>query len=130
MEKGLTAVLRPLLRIVPLWVEAIGAGFFMARIVENNPAFKQRLDELDGKVFLFEVSDIKRSFYVLIRDRQMRVVPHMARTPDVVMRGKMDVLVRLLLGKEDPDTVFFTRRLDITGDTAAAILLKNLLAEL
>ena len=46
------------------------------------------------------------------------------------MKGETSVLFRLLLGKEDPDTVFFSRRLEIEGDTAAAICFKNILNSL
>jgi len=46
------------------------------------------------------------------------------------MSGNVAVLMDVLLGKEDPDTVFFSRKLEITGDTATAIHFKNLLAAL
>jgi predicted lipid carrier protein YhbT len=122
--------LRPPLRLIPLWLEAIGAGIFISTIVERNPRFKKRLNELSGKVFLFEARDIEKSFYLDIKEDDIKVIPHMTGEPDVVMRGEAKVLMDLLLGKEDPDTVFFSRRLEISGDTAAAILLKNILADL
>jgi predicted lipid carrier protein YhbT len=122
--------LRPPLRLMPLWLEAIGAGVFISAIVEGNPRFKKRLKELSGKVFLFEARDIGKSFYLNIKKDDIKVIPHMTGEPDVVMRGETKVLLGLLLGKEDPDTVFFSRRLEISGDTAAAILFKNILADL
>ncbi|MBI5562713.1 MAG: SCP2 sterol-binding domain-containing protein [Deltaproteobacteria bacterium] len=118
------------LRAMPLWLEAIGAGAVMAAVVEKNPGFKARLGGLDGKVFLFEAKDLNKRFYLRIKDMEIACVPHVPGEPDVRMRGDFAVLLDLLLGKADPDTVFFSRRLEITGDTAAAIHFKNILAAL
>lgn len=136
-DKGLDKLKRTLflgmnipLKAMPLWMEAIGVGVFISRIVEKNPRFRERLREIDGKVFLFEAKDIKKGFYLLIKDNDIKVVPHSGRKPDVTMRGTVKVLIDVLIGKEDPDTVFFSRRLEISGDTAAAIHFKNMLAAL
>jgi predicted lipid carrier protein YhbT len=109
------------MKALPLWVEAIGAGAFIAAIVDANPGFRERLAEIDGKVFRFEASDIGKTFYLCIKDNDIKVVPHMNRAPDVTMKGSMGVLASVLLGRVDPDTVFFSRKLEISGDTAAAI---------
>lgn len=118
------------LKIMPLWLEAIGAGVVLAAVVQKNPAFKARLTELEGKVFHFEAKDLGKGFYLLVKDRELLCVPHVATAPDVTMSGDFPVLVDLLLGKVDPDTVFFSRKLEITGDTSAAIYFKNILASL
>ena len=118
------------LKAMPLWMEAIGVGVFIARIVETHPGFRERLKEIDGKVFLFEAKDIGKSFYLRVKDNDIKVVPHSPKKPDVTMRGTVKVLIDVLTGKEDPDTVFFSRRLEISGDTAAAIHFKNMLAAL
>lgn len=120
------------LKIMPLWMEAIGVGAIVSMMVEKNPRFKQRLVEIDGKVFLFEAKDIGKRFFlhINIKDGGIKVAPHFAGTPDVTMSGNVRVLVDVLLGKEDPDTVFFSRRLEISGDTAVAIHFKNMLAAL
>lgn len=118
------------LKLMPLWAEAIGAGAIIALILDKNPAFRERLTEIDGKVFLFEAKDIGKSFFIHIKDKDIKIVPHVARTPDVTMKGDVRVLIDVFTGKEDADTVFFSRRLEITGDTAVAIHFKNILAAL
>jgi len=120
----------PVLRLIPLWVEALGAGVFISHVLSENPQFARKLNGLEGKIFLFEATDIKKRFHLVIKDSDIKVVPHMRVTPDVTMRGEVKILAELLLGKIDPDTVFFSRQLEINGDTAAAILFKNLLANL
>ncbi|VAW39002.1 hypothetical protein MNBD_DELTA02-211 [hydrothermal vent metagenome] len=120
----------PMLRLMPLWMEALGAGVFISHVLSENPQFARKLDGLEGKIFLFEATDIKKRFHLVIKDNDIKVVPHLRAVPDVTMRGEVKILAELLLGKIDPDTVFFSRQLEINGDTSAAILFKNLLANL
>ena len=115
------------LNLTPLWIEAIGMGAVMGAIVDGNKRFKERLKEVDDKTFLFEAVDLNKKFYLHIKDSDIKIIPHLAKNPDVVMKGETKVFFGLLLGKEDPDTVFFSRKLEISGDTAAAIHFKNIL---
>ena len=118
------------LKLTPLWIEAIGMGAIMGVIVDSNKRFKERLREIDDKIFLFEAVDLNKKFYLRIKDGDIKIIPHITKIPDVVMKGETKVFFGLLLGKEDPDTVFFSRKLEISGDTAAAIHFKNILNSL
>ena len=115
------------LKLTPLWIEAIGMGAIMGVIVDSNKRFKERLREIDYKIFLFEAVDLNKKFYLRIKDGDIKIIPYVAKEPDVLMKGEAKVFLGLLLGKEDPDTVFFSRKLEISGDTAAAIHFKNIL---
>ena len=115
------------LKLTPLWIEAIGMCAIMGVIVDSNKRFKERLREIDDKIFLFEAVDLNKKFYLRIKDGDIKIIPHITKIPDVVMKGETKVFFGLLLGKEDPDTVFFSRKLEISGDTAAAIHFKNIL---
>jgi len=46
---------------------------------------------------------------------------------DVTIRASLADYIALALRREDPDTLFFTRRLVIEGDTALGLELKNAL---
>jgi len=118
------------LKLTPLWIEAIGMGAIMGVILDSNKRFKERLREIDDKIFLFEAVDLNKKFYLRIKDGDIKIIPHITKIPDVVMKGETKVFFGLLLGKEDPDTVFFSRKLEISGDTAAAIHFKNILNSL
>lgn len=128
-EFALKGVRGPL-KVIPLWVEATVFGTFLKLVIDANPDLKERLPELDGRVMLFEATDLGKSFYLLIEGTGIRVRPHFPGTPDAVMRGPLKVLVRVMLGKEDPDTVFFSRELEINGDTAVALHFKNILSSI
>lgn len=118
------------LRAMPRWMEAIGVGVFISEFLRKYPSFKSKLGGINDKLFLFEATDIKKAFYLHVLDNDIKVSLHSSRTPDVSMKGSFGVLADVMLGKVDPDTVFFSRRLEITGDTAAAIYFKNILAAL
>ncbi len=130
LEEGFGKGVTLSLKLVPLWMEAMGAGAVMAAMTELHPELKEKLAELDGKLFRFEASDIKKAFYLQIADKEVSVVVYVTKNPDVTMRGTVKVLFDVFTGRVDPDTVFFSRRLEITGDTAAAVHLKNILATL
>ncbi|MCK4739368.1 MAG: SCP2 sterol-binding domain-containing protein [Deltaproteobacteria bacterium] len=117
------------LRYTPLVFQTIGAGVIISEIVERNPRFKRRLKELQGKHFLFKATDTGKAFHMEITKDNIKVTPHSADKPDVTMQGELEILLDLLLGDIDPDTVFFSRRLEISGDTSTAILFKNILAD-
>ena len=132
LEEKIFRIVRLPLKFMPSWLSSIGAGVFISEVVEKNPRLKERLKELKGKVFLFEVKDMGKKFYLSIEGGieggELKVIPHMSSPPDVVMSGDARVLFDLFLGRVDADTVFFSRRLEISGDTAAGIHLKNILA--
>ena len=125
-ERLIDLASRPL-RFIPSWMQGAGLGLFLDHVVEHNPGFRERLSEIDGTFFLFEATDIGQRFYLHIRDHRITVKLHHKAPPDVVMKGEFSVLVGLLLSKVDPDNVFFSRRLQISGNTATALCFKNIL---
>ncbi len=75
-----------------------------------------------------EVSDYPLTFYVryLTHSRRLRV--SLAGQHAVVrMRSDSVSMLAMMLQQVDPDTLFFQRKLLITGDTEVALQLKNLL---
>lgn len=118
------------LRYVPRSLQCIGLGSFLAFELERDPSIRERLREIDGKTFMFEATDIDKRFYMTINDGKVTVRPNYGGVPDVVMKGETAVLAGLMLNKVDPDTVFFSRKLQITGSTEVALWFKNILASL
>ncbi len=50
------------------------------------------------------------------------------RSTDLVIEGMAYDFMLMIAGREDPDTLFFQRRLRMSGDTALGVHLKNFLA--
>jgi len=124
-EKVIEFASKPL-KVIPSWMQGAGLGLFLEHVLEHNPDFRDRLEEIDDNYFLFEATDIGQRFYLYIKDKKIKVKLHHKEEPDVVMKGDFSVLVGLLLSKVDPDNVFFSRKLQISGNTATALNFKLL----
>lgn len=78
-----------------------------------------------GKVVAIDVTDA--ALRLRFRVREDGVCPCVDAAPDVVIRASADDFIRLALRIEDPDTLFFGRRLLMEGDTELGLLIKNTL---
>jgi predicted lipid carrier protein YhbT len=70
------------------------------------------------------VDDIGLRFEVSV-DTQLRV--RTFTQPDVTFSANVPELIAVAAGKEDPDTLFFQRKLRIEGDTELGLEVKNML---
>ncbi len=84
------------------------------------------LDFLDGKVLQIEVTDLGLDLR-LTREQGRLTAAARHRPPDVRFAGEAREFLHLALGKEDPDTLFFQRRLELGGDTELGLEIKNFL---
>jgi len=75
-----------------------------------------------GKVVAIDVSDagLRLTFAI----KQDGIVA-CTNVPDVTIRATANDFLALALRREDPDTLFFSRRLIIEGDTELGLFLKN-----
>ena len=83
------------------------------------------LDFLQHRWLQVEVLDLNLSWFVSVQNAQL-VVAKQAQ-PDVIFRGNTNELILIAARVEDPDTLFFQRRLTIEGDTELGLYVKNLL---
>ncbi len=84
------------------------------------------LDFLEGRILQIEVEDLGLDYRLTLL--KQRLAPGVAdRTPDVRFGGKLKEFMLLALQKEDPDTLFFQRRLQLEGDTELGLEIKNFL---
>jgi len=86
-------------------------------------------DFLAGRRLAVEVSDMGLRWVVTAGERRLETVS--GREPaDATIRGRSLEFVLLASRLEDPDTLFFQRRLEVTGDTAVGLTTRNLLDRL
>jgi len=90
----------------------------------------QRLPELNGKRICLAVIDTENTLHFCIEQGQLR--RRRATRPDdrgwdVRISGTLHDFLLLATRREDPDTLFFSRRLNIEGDTETGLHVKNLL---
>lgn len=96
-----------------------------------NRLFRQELsddelDFMDGKVVALNIEDAGLLFHLTLRDKHISCLPH-TRKPDLTMQGTVYDFLLMLSRKEDPDTLFFNRRLKLSGDTELGLYVKNFL---
>ena len=98
-----------------------------------NAALKMKLlpadglTALEGKLFRVRVLDSGGEASYTYRDGLFRPVFRPDREPDLAFAANLSAYLQLLARQEDPDTLFFNRELEITGDTELGLLVKNML---
>jgi predicted lipid carrier protein YhbT len=80
---------------------------------------------LQGKRFCVQVSNLGSKSYFSVSGKGLR--PEMGDHADVTFTATSDDFLRLALRLEDPDTLFFNRRLLIEGNTDLGLTVKNML---
>ncbi|KJY82191.1 sterol-binding protein [Vibrio galatheae] len=93
--------------------------------------FKEALEDgdfefLEGKWLKVEVKDLQVS-WLISYDNEQIVIADKAVKEDVLFSSNLNDLVLIAGRKEDPDTLFFQRRLSIEGDTELGLEVKNLM---
>jgi predicted lipid carrier protein YhbT len=83
------------------------------------------LDFLEGRCVVLDMSDIQFRIAITLQHQQLVIVRD-CRSADVVIRGDLHEFIRLAARKEDPDTLFFQRRLCLEGNTELGLAVKNL----
>lgn len=88
----------------------------------------EQLLELEGKRLAIVITDTGNELCFLIHNGKFARAT--GRQCDVRIKGKLEEFWLLASRAEDPDTLFFHRRLAIEGDTATGLHIKNLLDSL
>ncbi len=93
--------------------------------------FKEALEDgdfefLQDKWLKVEIRDLELRWFISYENEQLIVAEHEVQE-DVSFSGNLNDLVLIAGRKEDPDTLFFQRRLSIEGDTELGLEIKNLM---
>jgi len=121
-------LLRHPLKLVPFplqqnLMEALLGRVFREAIEEGEFAF------LAGKWLKVEVSDLGLCWFISEREGKL-VVARKCEHADVCFSGNSQDLILIAGRREDPDSLFFQRRLKIEGDTELGLEVKNLMDSL
>ena len=113
------------LKFVPLdlqrrFIEPVLKSVFQEAFDDGELAF------LKGKWVSLEVTDLSLRWNITLGENGLTLAPG-AVLPDTVISGGSNDLLALAAQTEDPDTLFFQRRLRIEGDTELGLEAKNIL---
>ena len=84
------------------------------------------LAPLEGKRVRIRLTDAPLQLNLCIAASRLKVAAA-HETPHVTVRGRLADFVRLASRTEDPDTLFFQRRLSLEGETETGLAIKNAL---
>jgi predicted lipid carrier protein YhbT len=88
---------------------------------------RDRLEPLTGKRLLIAVTDAGLSLRFSLTTRGFVPTLDRSEEPDLRIAASARDFLALVLREEDPDTLFFSRRLLMEGDTDLGLLVKNTL---
>ena len=98
-----------------------GLNLALGRILPREP-----LEPLTGKRLLLRVTDAGLALRFTLTPRGFRPLFD-PRQPDLTISATTRDYLALALREEDPDTLFFSRRLLMEGETDLGLLVKNTL---
>jgi predicted lipid carrier protein YhbT len=124
----LPAALALPLRLVPGVVHSTALAAVLDRVLAG-PLADGELEFLFGRTVAIHIDDTQVEYRLFLGVGGF-YAGSAERAADVVMRGALYDFLVLASGEEDPDTLFFQRRLRIEGDTALGLQVKNLLDSL
>lgn len=84
------------------------------------------LSFLENRCVAIVVTDAGLRLLFTLRNKQLVSCPPNT-TADLTMQGTLYDFLLMLSRKEDPDTLFFNRRLKLSGDTELGLYVKNFL---
>lgn len=102
-------------------VTGLNAALKMKLLPENE------LTALEDKLFRVRVLDTGGEACYTFSNGLFRPVFRPQREPDLAFAANLSAYLQLLARQEDPDTLFFNRELEITGDTELGLIVKNML---
>jgi O2-independent ubiquinone biosynthesis accessory factor UbiT len=83
-------------------------------------------DFLQDKWLKISICDLKLAWFISYQNEQLLIAPE-APAVDVSFEAHLNDLILIAGRKEDPDSLFFQRRLRIEGDTELGLEVKNLM---
>jgi len=114
------------LGLMPRRLQGMAAAQVLNRVFATE-RLEGELEFLLERSVRVQVEDADTGFCVALTPEGFRAMPT-DRAPDLSVSGTLYDFLLLITGREDPDTLFFQRRLRMQGDTELGVYLKNFLA--
>lgn len=116
------------LKWLPQPLTAVTLGITLNLFFRRYPDLKNRLAELEDKIFQFDVENLEQSFFMVVDvGGDVRIHTYSDTLPHVTMSGSSHAFISLLFNTKDPDSLFFSRALKLSGETDTGLHFKNIL---
>jgi len=118
--------LSQLLILVPDKVHAHLLSHLGGHLMKGQ-AITSRLDFMEGKRLKLTITDTGNCWKFIIRGNCFIDDMKSKTLSDVHIQGDLKTFLLLATGKEDPDSLFFSRHLSLEGNTEDGLYIKNLI---
>jgi predicted lipid carrier protein YhbT len=118
------ALLAAPLGVVPVAVHSTALAFALNHIFSQQIR-EGEMDFLLDRIVTVEVHDARLTFRLTFSHGQLAAASR--GSSDLIVGGSAYDLLLLATGREDPDTLFFQRRLLLDGNTELGLYVKNFL---
>lgn len=125
MLPALPAPVAMLIGSLPQWPPSAALAIAL-NLALDRALPRAALVALAGKCVCLRVRDVGLTLTVRYGRDGFSPAPRQARA-DLEISADADAFLALALRREDPDTLFFNRRLLFTGDTELGLIVKNAL---
>lgn len=115
-----------LIGLLPEWPPAQAMALALNAALFGGLISRDALEPLLGKTVALEASDLGARIRLEYGRRGFRPGARY-REVDLTIKASFAAFLALALRREDPDTLFFKRRLVMTGDTDLGLVVKNAL---
>ncbi|MCP5160119.1 MAG: SCP2 sterol-binding domain-containing protein [Hahellaceae bacterium] len=113
---------------LPFQAQKLGLTRVLRQVLEEAMAMGD-CDFLRNKWLEVRIDDLNIQWFFSLNDTR-QIVMRAHAPADVCISGNLNEFILLAARKEDPDTLFFNRRLLIEGDTELGLATKNLIDSL
>ena len=113
-------------RRLPQWPHSLALATALNLATSRGLLALDELAMLEGRLVRIRVRDAGTSASVVLRGGRFRAADS-AQEAALTLTAPATAYLQMLARQEDPDTLFFHRRLSIEGDTELGLLVKNLL---
>jgi O2-independent ubiquinone biosynthesis accessory factor UbiT len=120
----LVKVMQLPLNVTPVRLQGLAMEPVLNRVLRHRVEDGD-LDFLRGEVVEIAITDLGLHWYLTLENDRVRLISR--GYPGVTVAGGVREFLLLASRREDPDTLFFERRLTVEGDTELGLLVKNLL---
>ncbi|MDD2885131.1 MAG: SCP2 sterol-binding domain-containing protein [Dechloromonas sp.] len=123
----LPGIVAQLGRHLPQWPHALALVSALNTALRFKLLPESELTALEGRHFLIRVLDTGGEARFCFSQGRFRPLFSNTGAADLQFAANLSAYLQLLTRQEDPDTLFFNRELDITGDTELGLMVKNML---
>src|SRR5487761_2528922 len=121
-------LLKAALLAMPTSLLRPGLALLMGAMQRQHAPLFRRLTSLAPATILFDPVDTPRCFLLTIARHGVRMdIAGRGQAASARISGSLATLIGLLEGRIDSDTLFFSREVSVSGDTAVAVGFRNTL---